>query len=63
MTNRKQTVEGQGVDIDKSACDGDTSCWNTPTPIERRISVARFDFKVRERRIGAGGLIRSSNWS
>lgn len=60
MTNRKDTVEVQGIDRDEGTRDGEAVRWKTH--IERGIGVERLDFKVRERRIGADGLNGCRSW-
>ena len=60
VTNRKDTVPGQVIDSDEGTSDGEAVRWKTH--IKRGISVQRVYLEVRERRVGANGLIRSSSW-
>jgi hypothetical protein len=59
VTNGEDTVPGQVIDSDEGTGDWEPVRWKTH--IEGGISVERVYFKVRERRIGADGLIRSSS--
>ena len=61
MTDCKDTVPSQVVNGDKDASDLEAIRWKTR--IECRISVKSVNFKVRERVIGAGSLVRGSYWS
>lgn len=60
VTNRKDTVEGQGIDGDEGTRDGEAI--RRKAHIERGIGVERVDFKVRERGIGADGLNHGNSW-
>jgi len=60
VTNRKDTVPSQVVYSDEGTSDGEAVRWKTH--IERGISVQCVNLEVRESRIGANGLIRSSSW-
>jgi hypothetical protein len=59
-TNRKDAVQGRSIGSHDGAADGEAI--HGKTLIELGISVKRMDFKLRERKVGASGLISSRNW-